>query len=56
MLQLLYVSTECNCDGHHGHSGQAGRGISAYRNPNLLQSETPTLCTVFLKLNYVRLG
>ena len=56
MLHLLYVSFESNAVGHHVYSGQAGRGISAYRNTNLSKSETPTLCTIFLLVNYVRLG
>ena len=55
MMQPLYVSTESNSDGHHGHSGQAGRGISVCWNPDLSQSEQPTMCTIFLLFNYVRL-
>ena len=53
MLQSLYISTESDSDGHHGYSGQAGRGISASKNQNLSQSEPPTMCSVFLLFNYV---
>jgi hypothetical protein len=53
MLQLLYVSIESNAETCHG---QAGRGISAYKNQIVSQNEPTTLYTIFLLVNYVRLG